>query len=266
MNGWKLLPLVCLLALAIAAPISEAHADEEAPAPAPTPAPTPPLTPAPASNSDNPDQGNILILGGTVFHESSTLTGEEQVSVQERDQSFDYQNYNRLSARVIYLRPQSERLYLGFGADFVGNYAANIVDDDGPSDPPDVYSFGPLLETMGFAEWRFPLSDDLTFSVGTQLGLAMVFPRGDLAAEIRSLQNNNVRVWRIPRFGGAAGAHTAFRYTIDDRLGLRADLGLQWQNIIMFRTQQTVDGSPFRKHWTTGALRGRLGISLEILL
>lgn len=218
-----------------------------------------PPSPAPATS-------NVLVLGGTLFYESSTLTGEEQVSVQERDQSFDYRNANFLSARVLYLRPHSERLYIGGGADFIGTYSANILGDDGPRDPPDIYEFGPLLEPLAIAEWRRPISDDLSFTLGTQIGLAMIFPRGDLAAEIRSLQNNNVTVFRIPRFGGSAAVHTAFLYKLDERLALRADFGIQWQNILIFRTQQTVDGTSFRKHWTTGTLRGRMGISLEILL
>jgi hypothetical protein len=210
---------------------------------------------------------NILILGGTTFYESSTLTGQEQVSVLERDQSFDFRNANWLSARVLYLRPHTERLFIGAGADFIGSYAANILNNDGvPSDPPNIYRFGPMLEPLAIAEWRRPLSEDLSFSLGTQLGLALIFPRGDLAAEIRSLQNNNVRVWRIPRFGGSAAVHTAFVWKLDERLSMRGDLGIQWQNVLIFRTQQTVDDVPFRKHWTTGALRARLGVSLEILL
>ncbi len=209
---------------------------------------------------------SLLNLGGTLYYESSRLEGEEQVSVQERDQSFDYRNSNFLSARVLYLRPYSGNLYIGAGADFLGNYRANILDDGEPSDPPDLYEFGPLLSTFGLAEWRLDIGEGRTLGLGTELGLATLFPRGDLASEIRALQNDDVRTFNIPRVGWSVGGHTAFVWEIDDRLALRSEVGVQWQNIYLFRSSQTIDDVAFRKQWTTGALRGRLGVSLEIRL
>lgn len=208
-----------------------------------------------------------LILGGTAYFESSRLEGEEQVSVQERDQSMDFKNGNFLSARILYLRPQTDNLYVGAGLDFIGTYRANILDSDGEaSDPPDYYEFGPLLEAQGMAEWRIPAGDQLTIGLGTQLGLAALFPRGDLAAEIRDLQDQNVGVWNVPRLGWSIGGHTSAIWSLDDRLALRTDFGVQWQSLLLFRTEQTVDDVAFRKHWSTGALRGRIALSLEIAL
>lgn len=207
-----------------------------------------------------------LIIGGTSYYESSTMEGEETVSVQERDQSFDYRNSNFLSARLSYLRPHTENIYFGAGLDLIGTYRGTIIEEDGPDDPPERYEFGPLLEATALVEWRIPLTDDYSAALGSQIGLASLFPRGDFADEIRDLQDQDVRTWKIPRLGASAGVHTAFLWHFDDRIALRTDLGVQWQNIFLFRSRQTVDDVAFRKTWRTGALRGRLGVSVQINL
>ena len=205
-----------------------------------------------------------LIIGGSSYYESSTMEGEEVVSVQERDQSFDYRNANFWSARLIYLRPQNENIYVGAGLDFIGTYRATIVEEDGPDDPPERYEFGPLLEASGMAEWRIPVMDEYTVALGSSVGIAGLFPRGDFADEIRDLQDQDVRTFMIPRLGLNAGVHTAFVWHFDDRIALRTDLGVQWQNIFLFRSSQTVDDVAFKKNWRTGALRGRLGVAIQI--
>ena len=229
---------------------------------------------APASESSEADDSESpatasseLILGGTGYYESSSLDGEETVSVQERDESFDYRNANFLSARLFYLRPYTDNLYVGAGIDFIGNLRATLLDEDGePDDPPEHYEFGPLLEGVAMAEWRIDIADDYTVGVGGQLGIGALFPRGDFADEIRDLQDQDVRTWRVPRPGWSIGAQTAFMWHLDERIALRTDLGVQWQNIFLFRTSQTVDDVEFEKRWTTGTLRGRLGVSVQITL
>lgn len=205
-----------------------------------------------------------LILGATAYYESGRLEGEEQVATQERDQSFDYRGANFLSTRIIYLRPFSERLLIGGGIDFMGSYQAMLLEEDGPADPPDLYEFGPKVDFFVVGEWRIDLTGDVDLGVGAQAGLVSLFPRGDLAEEIRDLQDSNVPVFSGPRPGWSAGAHVAGIYRIDDRISLRGDLGAQWESIFVFRTSRTVDGVAFRKNWTTGTLRTRLGVSMEV--
>src|SRR5690554_4899243 len=72
-----------------------------------------------------------LILGGTAYSESSELAGEQQISVQENDESFSYENVDFLSTRILYLRPFKESFLVGAGIDFIGNYRANVLDDEG---------------------------------------------------------------------------------------------------------------------------------------
>ncbi len=208
-----------------------------------------------------------LTIGGTAYYESATMDGEESVSLQDSDESFDYRNANFLSARLMYLRPYTDDIYIGVGADFIGNLRGTLLDEDGePDDPPEHYEFGPLLEGLAAAEWRVGLTDETGLALGGQLGVGALFPRGDFADEIRGLQDQDVRTWRIPRLAGSIGASAAFLWDIDDRLAVRTDLGVQYQNIFLFRTNQTVDDVEYSKRWTTGGLRTRLGLSLQIRL
>ena len=210
------------------------------------------------------EEDSRLILGATVYYDSGRMEGEEQLATQIRDQSFEFRNANFLSARLLYLRPFSERLHIGGGFDFLGTYKATILEEDGPADPPERYEFGPLLEVLAMAEWRLELTEKLDLGLGGQLGLAALFPRGDFGEEVRDLQDDDVPVFSGPRPGWSAGGHAAAIWSLDDRLSLRADLGVQWQSLYLFATSRTIDGVAFRKSWSTGVLRTRAGLALEV--
>lgn len=207
-----------------------------------------------------------LILGGTAYTESGSLEGEEVVSVEEEDESFDYDNDNFLSARLLYLKQYAGNFYVGPGVDFIGNLRAVQLEDDGEpaEEDPEYYSFGPLMEALAVGEWRVPLTEDYVLGLNGQLGIGALFPRGDFADEIEGLQDENVGVWDVPRLAGSVGAGAAFLWNIDDRISLRSDLRVQWQTIFLFRTTETVDNVSFRKQWTTDALRTRLGVYLQV--
>ncbi|RAL22850.1 hypothetical protein DL240_08130 [Lujinxingia litoralis] len=208
-----------------------------------------------------------LVLGGTAYSEEGELTGEQQISVQERDESFAYENADFLSARILYLRPFKEHFRIGGGIDFIGNYRANVLDEDGqPEDPIEVYEFGPLLEVMAHAEWNIGITERIDLGLGAQVGLVGLFPRGDLRAEIRELQDQDVNTFMLPRLGWSAAPQVLATYRFDERLALRADVGVQWQSIWIFNTEQNVNDVAFRKKWTAGTMRTRVGLALEVRL
>lgn len=208
-----------------------------------------------------------LILGGTAYSETGELTGEQQISVQENDESFSYENADFLSARILYLRPFKESFRIGGGIDFIGNYRASVLDEEGqPQDPIEVYEFGPLLEVMAHAEWGIDITEKIGVGLGAQLGLSGLFPRGDLREEILELQDQDVRTFMLPRLGWSVAPQVSARYKLDDRLALRADAGVQWQTIWIFNTEQTVNDVAFRKDWTASTVRTRVGLALEIQL
>lgn len=205
-----------------------------------------------------------LILGASAMYESGTMSGEEIVSVQERDQSFEYRNAHFVSTRLLYLRPRSENSFTGFGVEYINNYRGALVEDGQTVDPTEHYEFGPLLEGLGVYEKAVALGDESSLRLGGQTGVAVLFPRGDFAREIRSLQDQNVRTQRIPRVGAGLGAHVAVLRQLDERLTLRFELAAQYQKIFLFHSTQNIDDVEFRKRWTTGALRTRMGLSLQI--
>lgn len=208
-----------------------------------------------------------LILGGTAYSESGELTGEQQISVQENDESFSYENVDFLSTRILYLRPFKESFLIGGGIDFIGNYRANVLNDEGePEDPIEVYEFGSLLELLVHAEWGVEITEKIGLGLGAQAGIVGLFPRGDLREEILELQDQDVRTFMLPRLGWSIAPQISARYKFDDRLALRADVGVQWQSIWIFNTEQTVNDVAFRKEWTASTMRTRVGLALEVKL
>ena len=206
-----------------------------------------------------------LLIGGTTYFESGLMDGEERVSVQESDESFEFTNGNYFSARLGYMRPIAGSIHIGGALDFIGTYRAELVEEDpDPDDPPEYYEFGTLLEAMILAEWRLALGESFGLGLGAHGGAAVLFPRGDFDADIRELQDQDVGVWRVPRPGYGGGAHAAFTWRFDERMSLRAETGVKWQWIMLFRTNTTVDDVSYRKRWTSSARRAHLGVMLQI--
>lgn len=208
-----------------------------------------------------------LAIGATTYFESGLMEGEERISTQERDESFDFRNGNFFSARLAYFRSIGESFHVGGGFDFMAIYRAEFVEEDpDPDDPPEYYEFGTLLEGMALAEWRIGLGESSRLGLGAQAGAVVLFPRGDFDEDIRELQDQDVPVWRVPRPGFGGGAHAAFLWDLDDRLSVRTEAGVLWQRVFLFRTTTTVDDVAFRKRWTSTVLRGRIGVSLQVRL
>lgn len=209
---------------------------------------------------------STLGVGGGLYLESAQLDGVEEVSVRETDQSFEYKNDGYLNAYLRYLRPYGERLRIGAGLTYYGIYRGVEVGEDGPADPPVLYEFGPLLELFAQAEYLVPMGERLELAVGSQLGGAVLFPRGNLQREIDRLQDQNVGVWNVPRPGYFFAPLVGARWSLDDRLSLRGDVLFKWERMHLFQTTESVDNTSFRKSWTTSALRTELLVGIEIAL
>jgi hypothetical protein len=209
---------------------------------------------------------SALGVGAGLYFESASLEGVEEVSVRETDQSFDFKNDGHLTAQLKFLRARSESVRVGGGLSYYGIYRGAEVDENGPRDPAVLYEFGPLLELYLQGEWLVPMRDRLDLAIGSQLGGAILFPRGNLKREIDRLQDQNVSVWNVPRPGYFLAPFLGARWAIDERLSARGDLMFKWERMHLFQTTQSVDNTPFRKSWKTTTLRTELQIGLEIAL
>ncbi|MBA2662207.1 MAG: hypothetical protein H0U74_07915 [Bradymonadaceae bacterium] len=207
-----------------------------------------------------------LLVGAGLFTENSDVEGVERIAVSESERNFDYGSDGFLSASVRYLRASSSSIYLGGGLSYFGTYRALLDQGEDTPDPPNSYEFGPLLEILGQVEWRVGVIEGLDLALGTQLGLALLFPDGDLKAEIKRLESQNVGVWSLPRPGYFVAPLIGARWKLDDRLALRGDLLFKWERIHLLGIDETVDGVPFERTSQSNVLRTEFVFGIEILL
>lgn len=210
-----------------------------------------------------------LLIGATTYSESGMLEGEERISVQDEEESFDFENGNFFSGRLGYLRPIVTSLHAGAALDFVGTYRGEIVPEEEPDEdePPEYYEFGTLVEIQALAEWRLGLWDEaFSLGLGAHVGGAIVFPDGELDREIRDLQDQDVDVWDVPRPGFGGGVQAAFNWHFDERISLRTEVGVKWQRLLLFNTTSTIDDVAYAKEWSTSVRRTHLGVMLQIAL
>jgi hypothetical protein len=199
-------------------------------------------------------------VGGDVFLEGARMTGEQGINTSRRDESFDYSSAGFLSATAWLNTPVtvlSERLRVGAGLRIFGNYAAGGGRE---------FGFGLLNEVFISGEYGLTVADKTEVVFGGRVGMSLLIPNREFAAEIRRLQEQGVHVWSLPRVGWLAGPSFGARRQMSERIWLRADLVAQAEQQYLFSTSQELSGLVFTKNWSTLGLRVGLTLGAEFAL
>jgi hypothetical protein len=212
----------------------------------------------------------VVGVGANAFFEDSKLNGLQQIAVQENDESYEYRSDGFLTGGFWFLFQMGDRIRAGSMIDYYGTYASLTKcqenECDNPDFEPDRFEFGKLVEFFGRFEYGIPMTESTELILGTVFGLPILFPGGDLEAEITSLREQGASVLNIPRIGYLVGPNLAGRWKYSEHLAVRADLMVKWEQMFLFRTSQSIDGISFRKNWTTGSLRYEIGVGIEVAL
>jgi hypothetical protein len=205
--------------------------------------------------------GNRLAISIDLFGEGSRLEGTQVISDNTseavRDESFDYQAANFISATAAILFAKSPRLRVGPGWRILGPYAAG---------GDQAYTFGILNEFFALAEYGLPAVEKLEVVLGGRVGASLMFPTGDFLDEIERLQADGITALSLPRLGWFVGFNGGMRRKMSDRVWLRADILAQLGRMYLFATDDVVSGLRFRKHWSTHMLRYGLTLGVELAL
>jgi hypothetical protein len=191
-----------------------------------------------------------------LWAEGSSLNGEQRINTSRIDESFTYGALGG-AANLFVLWRMDERFRLGPSLRLFGNYGGS--GDRG-------FILGFLSEASAAAEYALPAYEQFDAVFGARAGLGVLVPGGAFAEEIRRLQAEGVGVWSVPRPGWLAGLSIGARRPIGGKLSLRADLHGQYQQLLLFATDEIVDGFRFRKSWSTGGIRVGFLIGAEISL
>jgi hypothetical protein len=206
-------------------------------------------------------------VGAGLFSDDGDLEGEERRDVvQESDESLAFSSHNMLLGSIWYLRHASEKVRWGGGLRFYGSYEIVEVPEEDEDDEPDPFQLGKLTQFYVQAEWLIPFGEDKALILGGQAGPSVLFPDGEFQDTIDELDEQGVDVWDTPRVGFHVGPSVGARWQLDDRLSIRSDLSIRYENLYLFAIDDDVDGVAYEKSWTTSTLRYELGLGMEIEL
>lgn len=189
--------------------------------------------------------------------ERSHMSGRQSIDNAVFDQSFEYGSAGFSAAlSLLFQAGERERVRAGPALRVYGNYRA-LQDSE--------FHFGFLGEALFLGEYAIPsVAERFDAIFGFRVGVPLLFPGGDLRAEIDRLRRDDVSVWAIPRVGWLAGGTVGTRRRMTEKLWLRADLTGQYEQLFLFATSQTIDDLRFRKSWRTHSVRVGLQLGVEL--
>ncbi|MEL6180613.1 MAG: hypothetical protein AAFS10_16755 [Myxococcota bacterium] len=212
------------------------------------------------AQSKPPDAVGVAV---SAYFEDGSVDDTFRTSVIDQSDPFDYENDSSWSLGLSYLTHATASVRYGGELRYLGNYSVTREGVEGDQDPD--FTFGPLLEAVARAEWLVPIvKKRWTLLVGGQAGLAMLIPGRDLERQIEELQDEGVGVWSGPRFGYVIGAQVGVRHPVWDRLSLRLDYGIQGSRILVYNTDDEVNGIPVERDTTLRILRHQVALGAEV--
>lgn len=207
--------------------------------------------------------------GAGFYTEDGDLTGEERRDVvREKDESFSFDSHNALMGGIWYLRHASENVRWGGGLRYYGSYEIVEVpeEENNNDDEPQPFELGQLTDLYVQAEWLIPFSGDYALILGAQAGPSLLFPDGEFQEQIDELKDQGVDVWDTPRVGFNIAPQIGARWQLDERLSVRGDLGVRYENLYLFAIDDNVEGVTYERAWSTSTLRYEFGLAMEIAL
>lgn len=205
--------------------------------------------------------------GAGLYTDDGDLTGERRVDLQEDDESFSYEAHNTLSGGIWYLRHASENIRWGGGLRYYGSFEVlEIPEEEDSDDEIQPYELGQLTDFYLQAEYLVPFGGNKAFIIGAQIGPSLLMPDGEFQREIDALKDEGVGVWDSPRIGYNIAPQIGGKWEFDDRLAVRADLGMRYESLYLFAVDDNVDGVSYKRDWTTSTLRYEFGLAMEIRL
>ncbi|QDG52792.1 hypothetical protein FIV42_19200 [Persicimonas caeni] len=207
--------------------------------------------------------------GAGLYTEDGDLTGEERRDVvREEDESFSFDSHSTLAGGIWYLRHASENVRWGGGLRYYGSYEIVEIpeEENNNDDEPQPFELGQLTDFYVQAEWLIPFGGDYALILGAQAGPSLLVPDGEFQDTIDELKEQGVDVWDSPRVGFNIAPQIGGRWEIDERLSLRGDLGVRYENLYLFAIDDNVEGVTYERSWTTSTLRYEFGLAMEIAL
>ncbi|MFW5966696.1 MAG: hypothetical protein ACOCV2_04210 [Persicimonas sp.] len=214
----------------------------------------------------------VIGLGASLHADDGVYEDRVRVDqISESEDSYAFQSESSLLGGIWYLRHANEHVRWGGGIRYFGSYGLIDEEDAEEFDPEEdeeleAYELGRLAQLYAAAEWVIPMADELSLLLGAQIGPSLLFPGDDLEEDIEELEDEDVGVWKTPRFGTHFGPHVGAVYQLTDLVSLRADATMRHESLPLFGVNDEVDDVRYEKSTTTTTLRYEFGFAVEVAL
>jgi len=216
-------------------------------------------------------KGDITIgVGPNFYFDDATVSGRERQSIQVTEIDFDYTNDTYFAGDLFIVSEVIDNLRLGGGLKYLGPYEY-ITAEEAEEDDPNVVRIGQLIELTIRVEYLLELATfektmSLDLLLGAELGMALLFPDGDLQREIDQLQNQGADAWDTPRLGYVVGPQVGMRFKYNDTLAFRFNVAFNWEQLFLFAINENVNGVDFELERRADIIRVHFGIGIEASL
>jgi len=217
------------------------------------------------------DSPIFIGIGPVFFVDNGDLDGSQQIALIETDESYTFSNSPVVSGALWALFPVGSGFSLGGQLQYYGVYTTS-PDEEAPDPDNDtrVKSLGHMLDILARVEWAYEIvpSIDLDVVVSAFFGMVMLFPSDDLETEINDLRDQGLQVGAagLPRLGYAVGPMFGARWRFLNRLAARFDVGVKYEQLFLFNTEENVSGIPTSKDWRLDILRVEIHMGIEVML
>lgn len=211
-----------------------------------------------------PSQADAQVLGAgaNFYFDEGEMVGEQRISVQTVDRGFEFANESFVGGYLSLLFPVSDRVRMGMAYRFHGSY--DYVNEDRDDDDAEAEEFGWLMDFVYQLDVVLPMTRDLDFLIGGQVGLVLLVPGGTVEDDIDAFQAQGVDVLSGPRLGYVVGPALGMKWNINDMFAVRTDFGIRWQQLLLFATSQTVGNTPFSIDQHANIMRYEVNTGLEV--
>jgi hypothetical protein len=208
-------------------------------------------------------EGNIIGFGPGFFWDNSERRNEAEPDTGGFESAQELESEGYVNLQLWYLREAAAgRLLWGGGVAWYDNYSVVPVGEDQDNEPE---QYGNMFQVYAEGDWLVPLAGKFDLMLGARLGVLTLFQSRDLEREVDEQAFLGFSVYpKLPRMGLFIGPHVGALWSFTERVGLRADFGVQFASLQLYSGSAEYEGRSFERSATLSTTRKQVLLGLQV--